>query len=756
MLHKYFLLWVLLFSSTTKLLAQTTAQRGRVVDAETGQALTTVRISQGQAITQTNAQGYFSLPSPTPDDSIKIYLSGYHTANTLPKPGQMLYLRLQPLNQDLAEVLVADHYAPQKYREHVGSLAILDQRALQRDVQTHISPALNRVPGVYAHQGAFNTSRITIRGTGSRSLFSTNKIRSYLNEIPLTGGDGESILDDLDLSVLGRVAILKGPGSCLYGGGLGGVIRLHTQAPEYKTSSITQDNTWGSFGLWRNSTRLQYGSERFYLQAAYTRTQGEGFRENSQHRRESFNLWGEWYATETLSFYWLSSYTDLLAFIPSSIDERTFRNNPRAAAANWLAARGYEAYGRHTHGLGMQLRLSPRWELHSTAFGGGRIADEPRPFDILAENSRHLGIRSTITYSAKLKSSNLRWIIGQELFGEWYDAQTYTNTQGLRGAIRTNFAEQRQYGNVFSQLELPLAQRWHLSSGLLLHQTRYTLQDQLTQQDFDGVYTYAPILAPRLGFRYQPSETQSFYLSIGRGFSTPSVDETLTPEGLPNPNIRPETGWNYELGVRVYFWQKRLFADATLYYMQIQDLLVARRTAEDTFVGLNAGGSLHPGAETQLTFSPWPQRAQQLQFFANYSWMPHRFGDFVDGEQDFSGNILTGVPLHTANVGLDWHSPKGWFGTLNFQWIGRQALRDDNKLFYNGHRVWNLRTGYERNIINQRIHLQAFVGIQNILDEAYAAMVLINAPSFGNVPPRYYYPGTPRNYFAGYSLRWQL
>jgi iron complex outermembrane receptor protein len=48
-------------------------------------------------------------------------------------------------------------------------------------------------------QGALNTNR-TIRGIGSRAQFGTTKIKAYFDGIPLTTGDGETTLDDLDLA----------------------------------------------------------------------------------------------------------------------------------------------------------------------------------------------------------------------------------------------------------------------------------------------------------------------------------------------------------------------------------------------------------------------------------------------------------------------------------------------------------------------------------------------------------------------------
>jgi len=50
--------------------------------------------------------------------------------------------------------------------------------------------------------------------------------------------------------------------------------------------------------------------------------------------------------------------------------------------------------------------------------------------------------------------------------------------------------------------------------------------------------------------------------------------------------------------------------------------------------------------------------------------------------------------------------------------------------------------------------LDAYLGFNNIFNEKYASMLQINAGSFGNNPPRYYYPGEPSNYYAGLNLKY--
>ena len=79
-----------------------------------------------------------------------------------------------------------------------------------------------------------STARLTLRGMGSRTPYASNRVKAYFNDVPLTSGDGATIIEDLELSTLQSVEVLKGPASALYGPALGGVIVLRTSPPTYE------------------------------------------------------------------------------------------------------------------------------------------------------------------------------------------------------------------------------------------------------------------------------------------------------------------------------------------------------------------------------------------------------------------------------------------------------------------------------------------------------------------------------------------
>lgn len=63
-----------------------------------------------------------------------------------------------------------------------------------------IENTLHSLPGIYMHNETYATNRIVIRGVESRTPYNTNRIKSYLNYIPITSSDGISSPEDIDLT----------------------------------------------------------------------------------------------------------------------------------------------------------------------------------------------------------------------------------------------------------------------------------------------------------------------------------------------------------------------------------------------------------------------------------------------------------------------------------------------------------------------------------------------------------------------------
>src|SRR5690606_3333764 len=269
-----------------------------------------------------------------------------------------------------------------------------------------------------------------------------------------------------------------------------------------------------------------------------------------------------------------------------------------------------------------------------------------------------------------------------------------------------------------------------------------------------GEYKFNTIISPRIGVTYELSERKNFYASISHGFSIPTVAEALTPEGQINTALLPETGINYEVGFKGNWANNKLYTEVALYSIQIKDLLVAQRVAEDRYVGLNAGETSHNGIEMLLNYSAVIGSGISLRPFINASFNFLEFKEFVDRDIDYAGNKLPGIPSSTVNIGLD-AGYRGFSLYSNLLAVGEIPLNDNNSLFTDQYEVLNLKASYDF-MFSKRINVILTAGVNNVLDEHYAASILTNAVGFGGAAPRYYYPGNPRNYYAGAALNYRF
>ncbi|MEM9325625.1 MAG: TonB-dependent receptor [Bacteroidota bacterium] len=738
----------------TGLSLQAQVLEGKVVDGETGQGLPGVLVYSGSDTTTTSTTGQFVI-SPSGDHPIGFRTLGYEVL-TLRAEEITNVILLKPKAYAMEGVVVNGFVTGRDFWKVPMPISKLGRRELEDIAPIMVMPALNLLPGVYMQSGAINTNRISIRGIGSRSPFSTNKLRAYFGDIPLTNGSGETTIEDIDMGWLGRMEVVRGPSSTLHGAGLGGAMLLYPDR-RAEPSSLEVDFTAGSFGLYRTALKGTYGHEKGSYKIYYSDLHSDGYRDNNEVDRQvmgaSFSNYNE--KTED---HLLAYYLEQRAFIPSSVNEETFLNNPTAAAPNWQAAEGLETYKRGLIGYSHSRELSENISASLGLFGTWFLNDERRPFNILDEMTVGFGLRPKLEWSI---NEDIQIVGGLEYFTDWYQWSTFENDfsqsagpASERGAVLEQNRERRRYSNLFAEVQWQL-DRLTLTAGGNFNQTNYRLVNLFSQDSIDltGNHQYDPIFTPKLGFSYVAREDLLVFGSISQGFSPPALEETLDPDGGLNTSIRPERGTSYEIGAR---WSRGPWvAEVNGYHMEVKDLLVARRTAEDAFVGVNAGRTRHTGLESVLAFEMPINDVLQVRSRVAYALNRFTFADFVDEEEDFSGNELTGFPSYnfSAQAGLRvWNKGEILFTE---QSVGAIPITDANDVYSDPYHLLNMRISWEQTLIDGLLAKVAF-GMNNMFDTQYASMLQINAGSFGGNAPRYYYPGLPRNFDIQIRLNYQL
>ncbi len=620
---------------------------------------------------------------------------------------------------------------------------LLGRRTLDLAATWTLASALGAVAGVQMQQGALNTNRLSIRGVGSRIPYATGKVRAYLDEIPLTDGAGITTFEDVDLQWVDRIEVAKGPQSATFGPTLGGAIRLRTAAPPMSgkmPSAAIQVGSFGTIGIGGSWTQGQ-GGRGSLLGATFLHT--DGYRDNSTYDRAQL-LWLGKRLDGRSEHSTLVLGTWMKAHIPSSLNALDFAERPSIAAPNWAAVSGYEAHRKLLWGHTFR-RVRAHHVGMVALFGQIRSSWEVRPFNILSENVWNGGLRFRIERQA---GGALRWQLGGEMMAEDYGWQTFAQEDAAAGALLTHNRELRAYAQLFAEASWqPPHRRWLLAAGIGTAAARFSYRDLFFGDtiDYSAAKAFAPAWSPQLQAGWRPSPGVLVYARLSHGISWPGVAESRRADGTINAAIRPEQGWNYELGLRAQVPPFALL-ELTCFQMDVRDLLVARRVGPDIYEGVNAGRTRHRGLELDWRSRRW----RGLHFEGSLQLADYRFLQFVDGDADYSGNRLTGWPDHAARLWLVWARAE-WMAALRYERVGSMPLRDDNSLSSAPYALWHLRV--QRALPFSKSRLLLFAEVRNLTNVHYASMLLINARAFGGSLPRYYYPGPPRHFNAGVRYR---
>lgn len=660
--------------------------------------------------------------------------------------------------ENLEEVLISPLHINNNRQNTPASIGILSKKDLLQNNTTDISTVVNTIPGVFMQSSNFTTTRISIRGIGARTPYGTNKIRAFYGSIPLTSGNSETVIDDIDLENINQIEIIKGPLSSIYGAGLGGAILISPQLSKKNGQNAGFSTVAGSYGLFKNNLNYSLDTKQASLNLSYHKLKTDGWRENSAYNREGITVAGDLFRKKNSKLTYFSNYTYLKAYIPSSINKTMFDTNPQAGAPTWVASKGFKEYKSTLAGLAYDFKISENLNNSTSIFINYKDSNEARPFDILRQYTFASGARTQFSGNFKMAKIENQFITGIEYFADNYKGNTFENLykenngQGsLQGNQVTETGQKRHFYNIFSQIRTLLSQQFEIQAGLNYNKTQFELENY--DLDSNQNYSYDGIFSPQLSFLFKPNKLQTIYFSASRGFSMPATEETLTSSGTINPDIKPENGYNFEIGSKFYFFNKKLYTEVSIYRMEIKDLLVAKRVGDDQYVGANAGKTLHQGIEINVNHNWSINSIFNIHSYISGSFGNYEFQEFVDSGNDFSGNKLTGVPANKVNVGMTLNTSLGFYLNGDFQFVDKIPLNDSNSVYTDSYNIINLKAGYHFQILPQlNAHLAS--GINNITDEKYASLILPNAVAAGNALPRYYYPGLPINFYGMVSLNY--
>jgi iron complex outermembrane receptor protein len=528
-----------------------------------------------------------------------------------------------------------------------------------------VDELLFAVPGVSLanRQNPAQDPRVSIRGFGARSAFGVRGVRVLQDGVPLTLPDGQTPVDALDLEGAGRVEVVRGSASSLYGNAAGGVIDVRSTAPPLVNAVPFARIVGGDANPTLSALGAAGTIDRIGYSTSLTRVVGRGFRDYSDQRatRGAVRLLlsgGDAAATSIALAARVSDVSN--AESPGALTKAQLDANPRMADP--LSVRKHAGKVVRQSDIALTLaRPFGSGTLDAVAYGSVRTLANPLTFATVdvdrSSGGASLRLSDETTMGARTArlaaGADVQWQHDDRLESEnCIDAVATTPTcptgATLRGAPRKDQRELVTSVGPFVRAEFAVAPTLLASAGVRADAVRFQLVDRLitaTKPDGSGDRTLHAV-SPAFGIVWRASPLTSAYATVSTSFETPTTTELGNrPDGSAgiNPELQPQRTVTLELGTKGLLPAVGVRWDVALFEARARDELVpfdipgggGRRYFR------NAGRTLRRGGELGVEAEAGPLAVQ-----AAYTYSRFRYVDYTVGTTSYAGRRIPGVPEH--------------------------------------------------------------------------------------------------------------
>lgn len=616
---------------------------------------------------------------------------------------------------------------------------------LQRYANTNVLQAINATPGARMEERSPGSYRLNIRGSSVRSPYGVRNVKIYYDDIPFTAPGGNSMLNMLGFYNVGGAELIKGPGSSVYGIGTGGVVLFN--APVVNNSAMVDAGVGGgSFGTLNYNVKLQLPQHLL----AYEEQSADGYRAHTEMRRRvaSYQTQLPTFSKASLTLH--AIYSDLNYQTPGALTLAEYQANPRQARPSVGANQGAILANARIQQEALLLGLVHRYAFHekwrntTSLYGFYNETENPAIQNYEFKKEPHWGGRTAFVYEPV---SNISLHFGGELQKGDFSSRTYRNLQGNKGDQITNDQLDLLQWLAFAQVNWQV-HKWLFTVGASTNHLRLDFLRNSETPNINASKKFSGEVQPRFAVLFNANENFSTYINVAKGFSPPASSEIFADNNSYNLALEAEKGWNIEPGFRWKLLSQRLFLDASYFHMLLSNAVVTRRDAAGANYYVNAGQTKQQGVEASLTYQLL-QESQPLSVLLQgaYAWHQFKYDDFVQVNQDFSGNRLPGVAPHTYTLMADIKHKSGLLAFVTFNHTAKIALNDTNTQYANAFQLISAKLGYQKRI--KHLPVQLFAGVDNLLNQTYSLGNDING--FGG---RYYNVAPGRSFYFGLKVGW--
>ena len=602
-----------------------------------------------------------------------------------------------PEGGDSGQVAISPSLRPTPLSQIGSSVTVITSQEIEAKQSRTVPDALSGVPGLNVVQagGQGGITSVFIRGTGANH---TKVLIDGIDVSDPSSPDGAFDFAHLLTSGIGRIEILRGPQSGLYGSdAIGGVIDIRT-VPGSGPAQVTGSVEAGSFatfnqtvGVSGSSGPFSYSFNAAHLHAGDVPVTplellapGEA-RNNDSYDNQTYAARVGLEVSKTFDVGVIARYADTrLLYTGSQFNLSTFTFQPEP-----------------TQSAGDTQQWFTRAFAHQTLFGGA--------FE------QTLGVGYTDywrqdndpVYGIAVNS-------GDRLKFDWTGTVKLAPTQTL-----TLGAEHQQ-----DELTSPQSARITNSAGFVQLQSSFGERlFNVASIRYDTNSSFGDATTYRIAPAYLIPETGTkLKASYGTGFKAPTLNELYVNYPAfffyANPNLKPEESKGYDAGFEQALFAGRAGFGATYFHNDIENFITYEATAPAYTTYVNIGNAKIDGVETFVTFKP----LSDLTLRADYTYT-------MAMDAHLSEELLR-RPKHKASLTANWQASGALTLSGTLIYVGDFVDTDRYGLIPRlntpGHTVVNVAGSYDLGG-----GLTAFARIDNLFNESYQDPTGYMRPGFG-------------------------
>ncbi len=487
--------------------------------------------------------------------------------------------------KEIDEIVVTGTRGEMNARHLSQTVSVVSRRTIEQSMQPSLLPTLTeQVPGLFAtSRGVMGygvsggaAGNISLRGLGG----SSGRLLVLIDGQPqYMGLMGHPISDAYQSSMAERVEVLRGPASTIYGSNaMGGVVNIVTRGLPHDGVKTMLHAGYGSYNTIEAELNNQVNKGRFssVISGSYGHTDGHrsdmDFDKFDGYAKVGYRLSRTWSISANIEMtHFNASQPGSVSSPLADADQKVTRGMASVAVKN-----------NHKCTSG-SMSVFYNWGNHWINDGyspNGQSKPKAYRYD------SHDDMAGVSLYQTMQLFRGNRLTVG----ADWFAFGGNAYNRYVEGG-RTGESDQL-VDKTANELAGYVDFRQDITTGL-------TFNAGLRADRHSEVGTE---WIPKTGLSLRLPHSFTLKLSASKGFRYPTLREMymFTPH---NPDLEPESMWNYELAFSQHLLGGRLRYELNLFYIDGKNLIATVRTGGATPLNVNTGRIYNSGVEAQIQYN---------------------------------------------------------------------------------------------------------------------------------------------------------